>query len=94
VIDVGVGQDDLVDRAGVVRRLAVALKGFLALALEQAAVQQDAVAVDFEEVLRAGDRPRRTVERDSHDLLPLAWCDAGPASTRPRAARCRARRAR
>jgi len=48
VIDVGVGQDQAVDCGTPAVIAAVLFKGFLAFALNQAAVKHDGLAVDFE----------------------------------------------
>ena len=58
VVDVGVAEDDRVDLVGVEREVAVALPGLLAAALVQAAVEQDLVVADFEQVHRPGDAAR------------------------------------
>jgi len=50
VVDMGVAEEYLVDRGGVEGEVAVAFEGFLALALHESAVEEDARIVDFEQV--------------------------------------------
>ena len=66
VVDVGVGEDDAVDLFGVEGEGAIAFHGLGAAALEEAAVEEDALAVDFEEVLRTGGGAGGTAEFDFH----------------------------
>src|SRR5262249_14766295 len=54
VVDVGVAEDDGVDLVRVEREVAVPLPGLLAAALVQAAVEQDLVVADLQQVHRAG----------------------------------------
>ena len=67
VIDVGVGEDEDVD-VGVLAGAspAVDLEGLLAAALEKTAVEEDAVAVHFDEVPGAGDGAGRSGKGDLH----------------------------
>src|SRR5690606_13901406 len=70
VVDVGVGKDDDVDFLRVeMGEAAVHLVALLAAALEQAAIEQDAGAVDFEQVLGTGGGARGTAEFHSHGLV-------------------------
>ena len=64
VVDVRVREEDAVDRPGVHHQPPVALEGLLAVALVQAAVEQDAQAVHVHDVHRAGGRVRRPLESD------------------------------
>ena len=66
VIDVGMAQQDRVNLLGVKGKLAVALDGFRALALEQAALQQQLLTVELEQKHRAGGRAGGAQEVDSH----------------------------
>ena len=67
VVQVRVAQHHRVDRARVDREgRPVALAQRLE-ALVEAAVEQDALATELDEVARAGDRIRRAEEADSHD---------------------------
>ncbi len=66
VVDVGVGEDDAVDLLGVEGEGTIALHGLGAAALEEAAVEEDALAVDFEEVLRTGGGAGGAAEFDFH----------------------------
>ena len=50
VIDVGVGEDERINPGRIKRELAVSLKRFFATALIQPAIQQNIVAVHFEQV--------------------------------------------
>jgi hypothetical protein len=61
-----VAQDDGVNLLRVERKTAVALDGFLAVALEEAAFEQQPFAVDLEQVHRAGGGARRAEEVDLH----------------------------
>ena len=54
--------DDRVDLVRVEREVAVALAGLLALALVQAAIEQNLVVADFEEVHRSGHASGRAPE--------------------------------
>jgi hypothetical protein len=54
VIHVRVAQDDGVNGLWIERKAAVAVDGFLAVALEQTAFEQKFFAVDLEEIHRAG----------------------------------------
>ena len=70
VVDVGVGEDHDVDFAGVeVREAAVDLVAFLAVSLIEAAVEEDAGAVDFEQVLGSGGGAGGTAEFEFHELV-------------------------
>jgi hypothetical protein len=80
VIDVGVGQQHVVDRAQVEgRRLPVAQAQFLQ-ALEQAAVHEDAALARLQQVAGTGDAACGAVERQSHATSPLAAANNGEAA--------------
>ncbi len=66
VIHVRVAQDDGVNLPRVEGKAAVALDGFLAMALEEAAFEQQPPAVDFEQIHRAGGGARCAEEVDLH----------------------------
>ncbi len=66
VIHVRVAQDDSVNLPWIKRETAIARRGFLAMALEQATFEQQLFAVDFEQIHRAGRRARRAEEMDFH----------------------------
>ena len=66
MIHVRVAQDDGVNLPRVERKAAVALDGFLAMALEEAAFEQQPFAVDLEQIHRAGGGARRAEEVDLH----------------------------
>ena len=67
VIDVRVRENDVVDCFGVDGQVAILLEGFLAVALEEAAIEEDTFTVGFEEVHRASCRLCRAVECEFHD---------------------------
>ena len=71
VVDVGVAEHDRVDALGVEREAGVLLVGLGALALEEAAVEEDALAGGLEEVHRAGDFAGGAPEGDAHQ--PSRW---------------------
>jgi hypothetical protein len=66
VVHVRVAQDDGVNLPRVERKTAVALDGFLAMALKKAAFEQQSLAIDFEQKHRAGGGARRAEEVDLH----------------------------
>jgi len=66
VIHVRVAQDDGVNLLRIERETAVALDGFLAMALEETAFEQQPFAVDLEQIHRAGGGARRAEEVDLH----------------------------
>ena len=69
VVDVGVGEDDIIKFLGIDHNVAVGRVGFKALALEHAAVQEDFLAVvGGDEVLAARHFLSRTDEFDFHRL--------------------------
>jgi len=55
VVDVGVAQNHGIDVLRIYRKLAILLSGFVTSSLEQPAVKENAVAVDFDEMLAAGN---------------------------------------
>ena len=70
MVDVGVGEDHDVDLARVeVGEAAVDLVALLAVALVEAAIQQDPGAVDFEQVLGTGGGAGGTAEFQFHELV-------------------------
>ena len=68
VIDVGVGKDQAVDLRALAVIAAVFLKGLLAFALKQAAVEHDGFAVDLEQMLRAGHGTGCAIEGNFHAM--------------------------
>ena len=50
VVDMRMGEDDVVDRFGINGEVAILLEGFLAMTLEETAIEEDTLAVGFEEV--------------------------------------------
>jgi hypothetical protein len=66
MIHVRVTQDDGVNLLRVERKAAIALDGFLAVALKEAAFEQQPLAVDLEQIHRAGGGARRAEEVDLH----------------------------
>jgi len=72
VVYVGVGEDDGVEVVGLEGEVAVALEGFLSLALVETTIEQDTFARDLQKVHRAGDRAHCAVEADFQDGPPAA----------------------
>ena len=69
MVDMGVGEDDIVDFLGVDHNVAVGRIGFEAFTLEHTAVQEDFLAVvGGDEVLAARHFLGRTDEFDFHSL--------------------------
>ena len=68
MVDVGVAQHDRVEGLRVEWKVAIALDGFVAFALEQAALEEQPLPVDFEQKHRAGRRAGRAEEMDFHAL--------------------------
>jgi hypothetical protein len=66
MIHVRVAQDHGVNLPRVERKAAVALDGFFAVALEEAAFEQQPFAVDLDEIHRTGGGARRAEEVDLH----------------------------
>lgn len=66
VVDVGVREHDAVDRLRVKRELTIALHGFCTATLVEAAVEQDPLAIDFNQVLGAGGGAGGAAEFDFH----------------------------
>jgi hypothetical protein len=66
VIHVRVAQDDGVNLLRVERETAVALDGFLAMTLKEAAFEQQPSAVDLDQIHRTGGGARRAEEMDLH----------------------------
>jgi len=71
VVDVGVAEDDGIDGARVEGEVAVALEGFFARALVEAAFEQDSAAVDLDQVHGAGDGLCRSVKGYVHCCPPF-----------------------
>lgn len=67
VVDVRVGKDDVVDCFGVDGKVSILLEGFLTMALEEAAIEEDTFTVGFEEVHRASCGLSRAIECEFHD---------------------------
>jgi hypothetical protein len=70
VVDVGVAQDDRMEVEPVEGDLAVAHGRFFTSSLENAAIEQDAVAVHFDEMLASGDALSGSVAGDAHAAEP------------------------
>ena len=68
VVDVRVREEDAVDRTGIDGQLAVALEGLLAVALVETAIEEDAQAVDIDDVHRAGGGARGPLELNIEHL--------------------------
>jgi hypothetical protein len=66
MIHVRVAQDDGINLLRVERKTTVALDGFLAVALKEAAFEQQPPAVDLDQVHRTGGGARRAEEVDLH----------------------------
>jgi hypothetical protein len=71
MIDVGVAQDHRIDGGGVERKRKLVALGRIAAALDQAAVEQDRIAVRSQDVARARDLARRAEEFELHAALRL-----------------------
>ncbi len=67
VVDVRMREDDVVDCFGVDWEVSIFFESFLAVALEEAAIEEDTFTVGFEEVHRARCRLCRAVECEFHD---------------------------
>ena len=65
MVVVGVRDDDRVERAGVERELAVGAAGVDPLGIEEAAIEQQPVRADLQQMGATGDLPGRSMERDS-----------------------------
>src|SRR5262249_1543615 len=68
VIDVRVTQHGPIDSAWIERKLAIALHRLAATALEQAALKQQLLPIDFQQIHRAGGRAGRSEKMDEHGL--------------------------
>jgi len=66
MVDVSVGQDHGVQVGDAEGEMAVALPGFRPATLEEPTIQQEAMAVDGQEVHRAGNGACRAEELDLH----------------------------
>src|SRR5882757_5662061 len=66
MIDVRMAENDSINLFRIEREFAIALDRLLAFALEQAAFEKKTVAVDLEEIHRAGGRASRAQETDLH----------------------------
>jgi hypothetical protein len=73
VVEVGVGQQDRVDRRRVVRERNAVPDGLVRAALEHAAVDEDAGAVGDEQELRAGNRRGPAEKVDLHSQRIVPW---------------------
>lgn len=69
VVDVCVGEHRHVDLRWIEGEIAIALKGLMPPPLIQTAVQQDALTVDLDEVLRTGGGASGTAEGEFHGGL-------------------------
>ena len=69
VINMSVGKDQTVNALAMTYFTTISLKGFLALALEQATVEHDPFAVHFEQVLGAGHGTGSAMESDFHVMF-------------------------
>ena len=66
MVDVCMAQNYRVHRGGIERQMKIALLGLGAMPLKEATVKQDALAVDFEQVHRAGHFSCRTKKSEPH----------------------------
>ncbi|GMV51766.1 MAG: hypothetical protein AMXMBFR67_33090 [Nitrospira sp.] len=62
MVDVGMGQQHGVDRAGIEAEKSVLSIRLLSMALEEAAVQQDTMTGHFQQMTTAGDGPDGAVK--------------------------------
>jgi len=70
VVDVGVGEDDEIDRAWIEIESTLVLGAGLAPALEHAAIDQKTYAVRFHQIAGAGDFTRRAEKGQFHSVRP------------------------
>jgi len=73
VVDVGVAEDDGVELGGFEGEVLVDVVGFFAVALVESAVEEDAFAVDFDEVAGSGGGAGGAVEGDVHAGGGCPW---------------------
>jgi hypothetical protein len=66
MVDVGVGEDHVVDGLRINRKVAVLFERLFAVALVQSAIEQDALAARFNEVHGSGSRLRGSEKRYFH----------------------------
>ena len=66
VIDVRVGKHHAVDGAWLERKMSVSLKRLGAPPLIESAIQEDALSIDLDQVLRSGCRSRRSAKGNLH----------------------------
>ena len=69
MVDVSVGKNYIIDRLRIDREITVFLEGLFAMALIKTAVKQNAFAVGFDEMHRAGSRLGSSVESNFHILI-------------------------
>ena len=71
MIDVGMGEDDRLDRFQIEAQAAIAPEGFVARPLVEAAVEEDPAAPGLQEVPAPGDAPGGAMEVELHGLWRL-----------------------
>ena len=69
MVDMGVGEDHVVDRLGIDRKVAVLFERLLAVPLIETAVQKNPLAAGFDEMHGASRGAGRTEKCDFHPLL-------------------------
>ncbi len=72
MIDMGVAEDNSMDRRGIKREMTIAFDGFGALSLEKTTFHQNSLLVYFEQVHRPGGGASGAEEMDSHQMRMLA----------------------
>src|SRR5690349_23244965 len=72
MVEMGMSQQDNVDRGGVEAEVRFVLLVEFALPLKETAVDEDSGAVALHEMARPRDGARRTVERQDHREIPSA----------------------
>src|SRR5690606_27870937 len=80
MVQVGVGQDHRVDRRRFDRKRSPVTVAQLLVALEQAAVDEQAMAVGLDQVARAGDGARGTEELEGGTGFVVHGCSCGWAA--------------
>jgi len=76
MINVRVGKDDGVYAARLEVKMAIALIGFLAFALEKATFQQNVDAIGADQIRRTGDGPHAAEKGDFHGRSSFCSCAA------------------
>ena len=98
VIDVSMGEHDEVDGLWIKGEILVPLNGVLSASLIEPAIEQDALAIDLDQMLRAGGSACGTAKGDFHhgkdaggsesaSSLSTAFLMLGPPSSRASLAR-------